>query len=82
MRRDSSLRFQAWRPHLSEALAGEAVGLVDIEGELWKTWFRDYKMSVLDAAEGKLWSVGSAGRLPAAIQAALEAGEVCPIRSI
>ena len=33
----------------SEALAGEAVGLVEVE-ELWQSWFRDYKVDVLDPA--------------------------------
>ena len=76
VRRDGSLKFQGRQPHLSEALAGEAVGLVEVEEELWQIWFCDYKVAVLDAAQGKLWPVGSAGRRPAAIQAALEAGKV------
>ena len=47
---DGSLKFQGWQPHLSEALAGEAVGLVEVEEELWQIWFCDYKVAVLDAA--------------------------------
>ena len=49
-RRDGSLKFQGRHPHLSEALAGEAVGLVEGEEELWQIWFCDYKVAVLDAA--------------------------------
>ena len=79
VRRDGSLKFQGRQPHLSEALAGEAVGLV--EEELWQIWFCDYNVAVLDAAQGKLWGVGSAGRRPATIQAAMKAAKVSPIRS-
>ena len=50
VRRDGSLKFQGRQPHLSEALAGEAVGLVEVEEELWQIWFSDYKVAVLDAA--------------------------------
>ena len=74
VRRDGSLKFQGRQPHLSEALAGEAVGLV--EEELWQIWFCDYKVAVLDTAQGKLWGVGSAGRRPATIQAGMEAAKV------
>ena len=82
MRRDGSLKFQGRQPHLSEALAGEAVGLVEFGEELWQIWFCDYNVAVLDAAQGKLWGVGSAGRRPAAIQAALEAARAKTIRSV
>lgn len=41
VRRDGSLKFQGRQPHLSEALAGEAVGLVEVEEELWQIWFCD-----------------------------------------
>ena len=82
VRRDGSLKFQGRQPHLSEALAGEAVGLVEVEDELWPIWFCDYKVAVLDAAQGKLWGVGSAGRRPATIQAAMKAAKVSPIRSV
>ena len=76
VRRDGSLKFQGRQPHLSEALAGEAVGLVEVEEQLWQIWFCDYKVAVWDAAQGKLWGVGSAGRRPAAIQAAMETPKV------
>ena len=76
VRRDGSLKFQGRQPHLSEALAGEAVGLVEVEEQLWQIWFCDYKVAVWDAAQGKLWGVGSAGRRPAAVQAAMETPKV------
>ena len=31
-------------------MAGEAVGLVEVEEKLWQIWFCDYKMDVPDAA--------------------------------
>ena len=82
MRRDRSLKFQRRQPRLSEALAGEAVGLVEVEEELWQTWFCDDKVAALDAAQGKLWGVGFAGCRPAVIQAAREAAKVETIRSV
>lgn len=54
MRRDGSLKLQGRQPHLSEALAGEAAGLVEVEEELEQFWFCDYKMAVPDAAQGRL----------------------------
>ena len=59
---DGSLEFQGRQLHLSEALAGEAVGLVEGDEELWQIWYCDYKVA--------------AGRRPAVIQAASEAAEV------
>ena len=43
MRRDGSLKLQGRQPHLSEALAGEAAGLVEVEEELDQFWFCDYR---------------------------------------
>ena len=63
VRRDGSLNFQGRQPHLSEALAGEAVGLVEVEEELWQSWFCDYKVAVLDAPKG---SSGASAPLDAA----------------
>ena len=53
----------------------ESVGLVEVEEELWRIWFCDYEVAVLDTAQGKFWGVGSAGRRPATIQAAMEAAK-------
>ncbi len=50
MRRDGSLKSQGRQPYLSEALAGEAVGLVEVKEELWQIWFCDYNVDVLGAA--------------------------------
>ena len=50
--------------------------MVEVEEELWQSWFRDYKADVLDPGQGKLRPAGSAGRCQAAIQAALEAAKV------
>ena len=82
MRRDGSLKLQGRQPHLSEALAGEAAGLVEVEEELDQFWFCDYQMAVLDAAQGRLWGVGSADPRPASIQAASEADRVSTISPI
>ena len=73
--RDGSLKFQGRQPYLSEALAGDVVGSVEVEEDLWQIWFCGYKVAVLDSAQAKLWGVGSAGRRPATIQAALEAAK-------
>ncbi len=71
MSRHGSLKFQGRQPHLGEAPAGEAVGLVEGEEDLRQIWFCDYKVAALDGAQSELWGVGSAGCRPAAIQAAL-----------
>ena len=80
MRRDGSLKLQGRQPHLSEALAGEAAGLV--EEELEQFCFCDYQMAVLDAAQRRLWGVGSADPRPASIQAGSAADKVSTISPI
>lgn len=79
MHPDGSLKFRGRQPHLSEDLAGEAVGMVEVKKELWQIWFCDYKVAVLDSAQGEFWGVGSAGRRPEAIQAAMEAAKASTI---
>lgn len=74
--------MQGRQPHLGEALAGEAVGLLEVKEELEQFWFCDYQMAVLDASQGRLWGVGSADPRPASIQAASEAGKVSTITPI
>ena len=48
------MKFQGHQPHLSAVLAGEAVGLVEVEEGLWQIRFCDYKVAMLDVVQGKL----------------------------
>ena len=69
------MKFQGHQRYLSEALAGEVVGLVEVEEARWQVWFCNIAVAVLDVAKGKLWAVGATGRRPAPVQAALEGGK-------
>ena len=58
------------------------VGLVDIKDELWQIRSCNYKVAVLNAAQGNIRGVGFAAHSGEVIQAALESARVCPISSI
>lgn len=75
VRRDGRMKFQGHQRYLSEALAGEVVGLVEVEEERWQVWFCNFAVAVLDMAQGKLWAVGATGRRPAPLQAVPEEGQ-------
>lgn len=69
-------------PRPKPTLAGEAVGLVEVKEELWQIQSCDYKIAVLNDAQGNFWRVGVAAHRRAVIQAALESARVSPISSI
>ena len=60
VRYDGRVKFGGAQYFVSEALAGEMVGLVEVEEALWQVWFGPLEIAVVDTAGGELWPLGSA----------------------
>ncbi len=60
VRHDGGVKFQGEQYFLSEALAGELVGWVEVEEALWQIWFGPLEIALYDAAHRELWPLGAA----------------------
>ena len=60
MRQDGSVKFQGRMYFLSEALASETTGWVEVDEDIWQIWFGPVEVALYDAAERTLWPLGSA----------------------
>lgn len=58
------------------------VGLVDVKEELWQIRSCNYKVAVLNAAQGNIRGVGFAAHSGVVFRADLVSARVCPISSI
>lgn len=60
VRRDGSVKFQGEMYFLSEALAGERTGWVEVEEAIWQIWFGPVEVAIYDALSRSLWPIGGA----------------------
>ena len=60
VRHDGSVKFQGQEYFLSEALAGETTGWVEVEEAIWQIWFGLVEVALYDALGRTLWPLGSA----------------------
>lgn len=59
VRPDGRVKFQGWKYFLSEALARESVGLVEVDEDVWQIWFGPVEIALFDAVNRELWPLGS-----------------------
>lgn len=64
VRRDGSVKFHGSLYFLSEALAGETTGWVEIDEAIWQVWFGPVELAVYDAIDQTLWPLGAAASGP------------------
>lgn len=55
VRHDGRVQFQGWKYFLSEALARESVGLIEVDEDVWQLWFGPVEIALFDAANRELW---------------------------
>ena len=60
VRQDGRVKFQGRMYFLSEALAGETTGWVEVAEDIWQIRFGPVEVALYDAAERTLWPLGSA----------------------
>ena len=60
VRQDGSVKFQGGMYFLSEALAGELTGWVEVDEAIWQIWFGPLEVALYDAANRTLWPLGAA----------------------
>lgn len=60
VRRDGSMKFQGEMYFLSEALAGELTGGVEVQEAIWQVWFGPVEVAIYDALSRSLWPIGGA----------------------
>jgi len=60
VRKDGHVKFQGRMYFLSEALAGETTGWVEVDEDIWQIWFGPVEVALYDAAARTLWPLGSA----------------------
>ncbi len=60
VRHDGRIKFLGEKYFLSEALARELVGLVEVDEAIWQIWFGPVELALFDAANRVLWPLGSA----------------------
>lgn len=51
---DGDIKWRGEKPYLSQNLAGEWIGLEPVEDGLWRLWFYDYELGLLDDHTGKV----------------------------
>lgn len=59
VRHDGRIKFLGKKYFLSEALARELVGLVEVDEAIWQIWFGPVELALFDAANHVLWPLGS-----------------------
>jgi len=60
VRKDGRVKFHGRIYFLSEALAGETTGWVEVDEDIWQIWFGPVEVALYDAAARTLWPLGSA----------------------
>jgi hypothetical protein len=64
VRHDGRVKFQGRMYFLSEALASETTGWVEVDEVIWQIWFGPVEVALYDAVDRTLWPLGSAVRGP------------------
>lgn len=64
VRRDGSVKFQGKMYFLSEALAGELTGWVEVDEAIWQIWFGPVEVALYDALNETLWPLAAAASGP------------------
>ena len=64
VRSDGGVKFQGRTRFLSEALAGELVGWVEVAEDIWQIWFGPAEVAIFDADAGEIWPLGKTAKTP------------------